>query len=157
MSKNKTKVEALALADDLCGKHSAHTLQQLASTLFQRTLDTKQRIKWMSSEDDMLATFFYLTSKEELCEALSCDMESLYRRARHLGVVSPSFDTITAIDLSAAVDLFSAGIDQREVLSFFGIDSVTVPVRSLTMAEHSGIYASLEDAPNYQMDLFDED
>lgn len=154
MSKLNAKEEALKIADSLCDNYSAAVLQQVASTLFQRTLDMKQKIKWTSSEDDLIRTFFYLTSKEELCESLQCDMESLYIRARHLGVVTPSFQTLTAYDLLHAVELFSAGKDQQEVLDLFGIESVSVPVKSLTIDDHSDIRDAIKFKDSSQMELF---
>ena len=154
MSKRNAKDVAFGLADDLCDNYSANVLQQLASTLFQRTLDIKQKNKWISSEDSLVSTFFYLTSKEELCEALQCDMESLYARARHLGVVSPSFNSLVSYYLLAATKLFSNGKTQEEVLSLFGIYSTSVPVKSLTVADHADIRAELVTQDSAQMELF---
>ena len=156
MSKKNAKDVALELADELCNNHSANVLLQLASTLFQRTLEINPKNKWLSSEDNLISTFFYLSSKEELCEALQCDMESLYARARHLGVVAPSFNTLLSYDLSAAINLFSEEKTQEEVLRLFGIDSVTVPVKSLTVSDHEGIRASMIVRDSAQMELFDE-
>jgi len=154
MSKKNAKNIALGLADELCDNYSAHALQQLASTLFQRTLELKQKNKWTSSEDSLISTFFYLSSKEELCEALQCDMESLYKRARHLGVVSPSFETLVSYDLSAAINLFSDGKSQEEVLYLFGVDSITVPIRSLTVTDHETIRSAMTFKDDAQMELF---
>ena len=132
--------------------------RQVASTLFQRTLDIKKKNKWNSNEDDMVRTFFYLTSKEELCESLQCDMESLYKRACYLGVVSPSFETLTSSDLLTAVELFSRGVSQEEVLSLFGIKSVTVPVQSLNMNHYQEIQNTTgDDSDPKQMGLFDNE
>lgn len=132
---------------------------QVASSLFQLSLETKNKTKWSSAEDDMICTFFYSSSKEELCEALQCDMQSLYKRASMLGVVSPSFQSLEALDLILAVELFQSGKTQEEVLSLFGIHSVTVPVQTLNMNHYKAIS---ESSPKFedpkQMGLFpDED
>lgn len=154
MLKKNTKEIAFGLADELCDNHNAAVLQQLASTLFQRTLEIKQKNKWTTAEDSLICTFFYLTSKEELCEALQCDMESLYKRARHLGVVSPSFNTLVAYDLMAAANLFSSGKSQEDVLWLLGVGSVTVPIKSITVAEHEVIRNSMTFKDDAQMELF---
>ncbi len=148
---------ASELSDSLEDKYSRQELVQLASTLFQRNLELKKKNRWSSAEDDMIRTFFYLSSKEELCEALYCDMESLYKRARYLGVVSQSFQTITSFDLGLAISLFASGDDQETVLDKFGITSISVPVKSLTMNEYTYISSSVQSKNSAQMELFDED
>ena len=156
MSK-ENKDKALNIADKLCNNHSAQVLQQVASTLFQRTLEMKTKNKWSSAEDDVIRTFFYLTSKEEMCEALQCTMESLYNRARTLGVVRPSFQSLTAMDIGLSVQMFSDGLSQNEVLNLVGIDSVAVPVKSLTIKDYDDVRKYMNFQDSAQMGLFDED
>lgn len=155
---NKDINRALDICDDIMDNESNQVARQVASTLFQRTLETKRKSKWSSSEDDLVRTFFYLTSKEELCESLQCDMESLYRRARHLGVVSPAFQTLTSTDLITASALFADGYSQEKVLEMFGIDRICYPARGLDQNVYSKINQYIVDNDNLQMDLFsDED
>lgn len=149
------KYKAISIADELCENHSARDLQLVASILFQRTLEFKNKIKWMSSEDDLLSTFFYLSSKEELCEAFQCTMEALYSRARHLGVVSPTFETLNSSDLSMALSLFQEGKSQEDILDLLGINSPTVPVRALTINDYEEINSALSFADDAQMGLFE--
>ena len=151
----ENKLKALEIADDLCDNYSSQVLQQVASTLFQRTLEVKNKTKWSSAEDDVIRTFFYLTSKEELCEALQCTMSSLYSRARALGVVSPSFHSLTAMDLSTAIQMFSDGLSQNEVLNLMGVDSVSVPIKSLTINDYDDIRKYMNFQNSAQMELFD--
>lgn len=153
MSNKNTKEIAKDIVDSLCDNYSSNVLQQVASSLFQVTLDIKKKGKWSSAEDDMLSTFFYLTSKEELCESLQCDMESLYMRARHLGVVRPTFDSMTAYDLKLAIDLFDLGKGQGEILDIFGIESVTTPVKSLSAIDHGSIREAVFSHDSSQMEL----
>jgi hypothetical protein len=149
------KHKAISVADELCEKYSFTVLQLVASTLFQRTIEFKSKTKWMSSEDDLLSTFFYLSSKEELCEALQCTMESLYVRARMLGVVSPTFDTLSSYDLGMALSLFQEGKTQEEVLSLFGVSATTTPIRTLTLSNYNDIGNALNPKDSSQMELFE--
>lgn len=153
MSKSKSKLEALALADDLCDNYTTHTIAQLASTLFQRTLELKPKSKWSDAEDKTISTFFYLSSKEELCEALSCDIESLYRRARQLGVVNPAFDTLCASDLSQAISMYETGYSQAEVLGAFGVYDISTPIPSLSLEANREIDLLVREADPRQLEL----
>lgn len=154
MPKGNIVETAKSIADDLEDKYTKFELMQLASTLFQRTVEFKTKQKWTSAEDDMIRTFFYLSTKEEMCEALSCDMESLYLRAKYLGVVSQSFQSLTSFDLGLATELFDNGWSQEYVLKSFGVKSVTVPVKALTLNDYNKISSDTEKVDGSQMELF---
>ncbi len=84
-------------------------------------------------------------------------MLSLYDRARRLGVVSPSFEGLTALDLSAVTELFRSGYDQNTILNMMGIDSVTVPVKSLTPPDYDNIRKYVNWTDSAQTELFDDE
>jgi len=158
MKEDTPKEKSQRIVNEIIDSCTHEVALQVASSLFQHTLEIKKKSQWSSAEDSMILTFFYLSSKEELCEALSCDMASLYSRARHLGVVSPTSTGITATDLANAVYMFSDGCSQDEVLKLYGIDSITVPVKSLTSVDYQRINDHIRFVDSAQMELFaDED
>jgi len=154
LSKVKAIKEAASIVDELCDNYSASTLAQVASSLFNITLEFNPRTKFTAAEDEVITTFFYLSSKEELCELLETDMASLYTRARLLGVVNPTFDTLTASDLAQAKAMFETGYSRAEVLAAFGVYDIPTVIPSINLETHREINSLIKEAYPRQMELF---
>lgn len=147
MDINKKQIQKKS--DNLMKELGADACFHLASSLFQRTIDIAPKSKWSAPEDQLIETFFFLSSKEEMCEALECDMVSLHRRAKALGVLAPDFDTLNSYDLELALKLFSQGSQREDVIELYGIPAVAIPAGTLSNVQKAVIYQKIQSS-NFQ-------